>query len=83
MIEIISKYIVVTHCTSDIEILNSSINDGNVTFIAVSINTPQNVIIPVAKMARNSLLLTLFVLFKKSLSFIFLVKLRKKEATPT
>ncbi len=54
---------VVTHWTSFVEILYCAIKSGNVTFIAVSINTPEKVKIPVAKTASclfNSLVCILF-----------------------
>ncbi len=43
----IKRYEVVIHCTVEVPIENSSINVGNVTFMAVS-TTPEKDIIPVA-----------------------------------
>ena len=48
MMASINRLMVVTHCTVDVVMLNSFINVGKMTFIAVSAHTPVNVSNPVA-----------------------------------
>ena len=54
----IKRYEVVIHCTVEVPIENSSINVGNVTFMAVSTTTPEKDIIPVAITERTSFALS-------------------------
>ena len=54
----IKRYDVVIHCTVEVPIENSSINVGNVTFMAVSTTTPEKDIIPVATTERTSFVLS-------------------------
>ena len=48
IMESISRYPVVIHCTVDVPTPNSFMSDGNVTFMAVSTTTPENDMSPVA-----------------------------------
>ena len=54
----IKRYEVVIHCTVEVSMENSSINVGNVTFMAVSTTTPEKDIIPVAITERTSFALS-------------------------
>ena len=49
-----SRYPVVIHCTREVEIPNSFIREGKVTFIAVSITTPVKDSIPAAMIEKIS-----------------------------
>ena len=64
----IKRYEVVIHCTVEVPIENSSINVGNVTFMAVSTTTPEKDIIPVAITERTSFALS-SLLYIQSLLF--------------